>query len=151
MVPGGAQSGAGAGHGYVSREVFEHLAAVRGEGDEWDFKETLGNLAENSVRVNLAKDALAFCNLPGGGTLVVGIADDYSHIGLRPEETIDTTAIRKAVEKYIDGEFTVVAAEHELSEDDDQVKRYGIVHFVRRTAQPLLAAMDWRKPAVPLR
>lgn len=134
--------GAGAGHGYVSREVIEHLVAVHGEGDEWDFKETLGDLAENSVRVNLAKDALAFCNLPSGGTLVVGIANDYSHVGLRPEETIDTTAIRKAVEKYIDGEFTVVAAEHDLSEDDDEVKRYGIVHFVRRAAQPVLAAMD---------
>ena len=137
-----SESSAGAGHGYVSREVFEHLAAVHGEGDEWDFKETLGSLAENSVRVNLAKDALAFCNLPGGGTLIVGIADDYSHIGLRPEETIDTTAIRKAVEKYIDGEFTVFAAEHELSDDADQVKRYGIIHFVRRAAQPVLAAMD---------
>lgn len=54
MTPGGAQSGSDAGHGHVSREVFEHLAAVHGEGDEWDFKGTLGNLAENSVRVNLA-------------------------------------------------------------------------------------------------
>lgn len=142
MTAGGAQSGSDAGHGHVSREVFEHLAAVHGEGDEWDFKETLGNLAENSVRVNLAKDALAFCNLAGGGTLVVGIADDYSHIGLRREETIDTTAIRNAIEKHIDGEFTVVAAEHELSPDDGVAKRYGIVHFVRRTAQPVLAAID---------
>jgi hypothetical protein len=142
MTPGGAPSGSHAEHGHVSREVFEHLAAVHGEGDEWDFKETLGNLAENSVRVNLAKDALAFCNLPGGGTLVVGIADDYSRVGLRREETIDTTAIRNAVEKYIDGEFTVVAAEHELSGDGGVAKRYGIVHFVRRTAQPVLAATD---------
>jgi hypothetical protein len=122
--------------------VFEHLAAVRGEGDEWDFKETLGDLAENSVRVNLAKDALAFCNLPDGGTLVVGIATDYSHIGLRHDERIDTTAIRNAVEKYIDGEFAVIAAEHELAGDDGLVRRCGIVHFLRRTAQPVLAAMD---------
>lgn len=142
MTGGGVQSGADAEHRYVSREVFEHLSAVHGEGDQWDFKETLGNLADNSVRVNLAKDALAFCNLPGGGTLVVGIADDYSHIGLGPKETIDTTAIRNAVEKYIDGEFTLIAAEHKLSENDGKVNRYGIVHFVRRTAQPVLAAMD---------
>lgn len=72
----------------------------------------------------------------------MGIADDYSHVGLRPEETIDTTAIRNALEKYIDGEFTVVAAEHELSVDDGAAKRYGIVHFVRRAAQPVLAAID---------
>lgn len=150
MSPSGSQPIADPGRRYVSREVFEHLAAVHGEGDEWDFKETLGNLADNSVRVNLAKDALAFCNLAGGGTLVVGIADDYSHIGLRPEETIDTTAIRNAVEKYIDGEFTVAAAEHELSEDDGVVKRYGVVHFVRRAAQPVLAAMDGQVDGRPL-
>lgn len=99
MKVDGAQSGSDTAHRHVSREVFEHFAAVHGEGDEWDFKETLGDLVENSVRANLAKDALAFCNLPGGGTLVVGIADDYSHIGLRPNETIDTTAIRNAIEK----------------------------------------------------
>ena len=121
---------------------MEHLVAVHGEGDEWDFKETLGNLAENAVRVNIAKDALAFCNLPHGGTLVVGIAKDYSRVGLRPEEMIDTTAIRKAIEKYIDGEFMVVGAEHELSEGGEGVKRYGIIHFVRRAAQPVLAALD---------
>jgi hypothetical protein len=122
--------------------VFEHLAAVRGEGDEWDFKATLGDLAENSVRVNLAKDALALCNLPLGGTLVVGIAADYSHVGLRSEERIDTTAIRNAVEKYIDGEFAVTAAEHELAGGDGALRRFGIVHFFRRTSQPVLAAMD---------
>lgn len=150
MAAGEAQSGAEAGHGYVSREVIEHLVSVHGEGDEWDFKATLGDLAENSVRVNLAKDALAFCNLPRGGTLVVGVANDYSHVGLRPEEMIDTTAIRKAVEKYIDGEFTVVAAEHELSDGGEDVKRYGIVHFARRSAQPVLAAMDGQVGGIPL-
>src|SRR5579859_5433924 len=51
----------------ISRQTFEQLASVRGEGDEWDFKATLGNLASTSARVNLAKDALAFCNLPAGG------------------------------------------------------------------------------------
>jgi hypothetical protein len=142
MTSGGAQFGVNKGHEQVSREVLEHLAAVRGEGDEWNFKETLGELTNNSVRVNLAKDALAFCNLPGGGTLVVGIADDYSRVGLRNEEALDTTMIRNAIEKYVDGEFTVVAAEHELSEDDGATKRYGIVHFARRTPQPVLAAID---------
>lgn len=142
MAVNDTQPGSPAGHRPVSLEVLEHLASVRGEGDEWDFKETLGNLAENSVRVNLAKDALAFSNLPSGGTLVVGIADDYSRVGLRSDERIDTTTIRNAVEKYIDGEFAVIAAEHELTEDDGVVRRYGIVHFSRRTAQPVLAAMD---------
>lgn len=36
----------------------------------------------------------------------------------------------------------MIAAEHELREDDGVVKRYGVVHFSRRTAQPVLAAMD---------
>jgi hypothetical protein len=140
---GSKQPPAGSGQEHISRQILEHLISVRGEGDEWDFKETLGNLTETSVRVNLAKDALALSNLPGGGTLVIGVADDYSHVGLRDGDHIDTTAIRRAVEKYIDGEFTVVAAEHEIAEDDGgNPKRYGIVHFARRSAQPVLAAQD---------
>lgn len=131
------------GQEQVSRQAIEHLISVRGEGDEWDFKKTLGNLTETSVRVNLAKDALAFSNLPTGGTIVIGVANDFSRVGLQSGEHIDTTAIRRAIEKYIDGEFTVLAAEHELDEDDGgNSKRYGIVYFARRSAQPVLAALD---------
>jgi hypothetical protein len=127
----------------ISQQAFERLIHVRGEGDEWDFKETLGDLASTSVRVNLAKDALAFCNLPAGGTLMVGITSDYTHIGLHAREQIDTTAIRRAIEKYIDGDFIVLAAEHMFAEDDNsQPKRFGIVYLRRRSAQPVLAALD---------
>lgn len=96
----------------ISRQTFEQLVSVRGEGDEWDFKATLGNPATTSARVNLAKDALAFCNLPAGGTIIVGVTDDYERVGLKAAEKIDTTVIRRAIEKYIDGDFIVVAAEH---------------------------------------
>ena len=100
----------------ISRQTFEQLVSVRGEGDEWDFKATLSNLASTSARVNLAKDALAFCNLPSGGTLVIGVTDTYEHVGLQETEKIDTTVIRRAIEKYIDGDFIVVAAEHTVVE-----------------------------------
>jgi hypothetical protein len=127
----------------ISRQTFEQLASVRGESDEWDFKVTLGDLSSTSARVNLAKDALAFCNLPAGGTIIVGVTDDYEHVGLVAAEKIDTTVIRRAIEKYIDGDFIVVAAEHALVESGtDEEKRYGIVHFRRRFAQPVLAALD---------
>lgn len=127
----------------ISRQTFEQLVSVRGEGDEWDFKATLSNLASTSARVNLAKDALAFCNLPSGGTLVIGVTDTYEHVGLQETEKIDTTVIRRAIEKYIDGDFIVVAAEHTLVESGaNEVKRYGIIHFRRRFAQPVLAALD---------
>jgi hypothetical protein len=129
----------------ISRQAFEQLVSVRGEGDEWDFKETLGNITSTSARVNLAKDALAFCNLPSGGTIIVGVTDDYEHVGLTDSEKIDTTAIRRAIEKYIDGDFIVVAAEHVIAEPGtDEVKRYGMIHFRRRFAQPVLAALDGR-------
>ena len=127
----------------ISRQTLEQLASVRGEGDEWDFKATLGNLASTSARVNLAKDALAFCNLPAGGTIITGVTDDYEHVGLDAAEKIDTTVIRRAIEKYIDGDFIVVAAEHTLVEPGaNEEKRYGIIHFRRRFAQPVLAALD---------
>lgn len=127
----------------ISREVFEQLVSVRGEGDEWDFKTTLGTLSTTAARINLAKDALAFCNLPTGGTIIVGVTDDYERVGLPTTEKIDTTTIRRAIEKYIDGDFIVVAAEHTLVEPGtEDEKRYGIIHFRRRFAQPVLAAMD---------
>jgi hypothetical protein len=115
--------------------------------DDWDFKATLGDLSSTSARVNLAKDALAFCNLPASGTVIVGVTDDYERIGLKAAEKIDTTVIRRAIEKYIDGDFIVVAAEHTLVESGaDEQKRYGIVHFQRRFAQPVLAALDGHVP-----
>jgi hypothetical protein len=87
--------------------------------------------------------ALAFCNLPAGGTIIVGVTDDYERVGLTAAEKIDTTVIRSAVEKYIDGDFIVVAAEHILVEPGaNEEKRYGIIHFRRRFAQPVLAAQD---------
>jgi hypothetical protein len=127
----------------ISRQAFEQLVSVRGEGDEWDFKATLGDLTSTSVRVNLAKDALAFCNLPAGGTLIAGVTDAFDHVGLEASERIDTTVIRRAIEKYIDGDFIVVAAEHTLVESGaSEEKRYGMIHFRRRFAQPVLAALD---------
>jgi len=96
---------------------------------------------------NLAKDALAFCDLPSGGTILAGVTDDYEHVGLKAAEKIDTTVIRRAIEKYIDGDFIVVAAEHTLGEAGvNEEKRYGIVHFRRRFAQPVLAALDGHVP-----
>ncbi|MFG1876475.1 helix-turn-helix domain-containing protein [Sphaerisporangium sp. NPDC049003] len=127
----------------ISQQAFEQLVSVRGEGDEWDFKATLGDITSTSVRVNLAKDALAFCNLPGGGTIIAGVTDDYDHVGLADSERIDTTIIRRAIEKYIDGDFIVVAAEHTLAAPGtSEAKRYGMIHFRRRFAQPVLAALD---------
>jgi hypothetical protein len=126
---------------HISRETLERWLNTHGEGDSWDFKETLGDLTDTSVRVNLAKDALAFCNLSEGGTLVVGVTDNYTKVGLGANERVDTTAIRQAIEKYIDGDFLVLAAEHEVPDPDNiQAKRFGIIYFRRKTPQPMLAA-----------
>lgn len=90
---------------------------------------------------------LALCNLASGGTLVVGVTGDYDQVGLGPSEQIDTSIIRKAVEKYVDGDFAVLAAEHELVlNGETQPRRFGIVYFRRRSAQPVLAAIDGNVP-----
>lgn len=131
----------------ISRQAFEQLVHVRGEGDEWDFKASLGDLADTTSRVNLAKDALAMCNLRDGGILIVGVTDHFDRIGLAASEHIDTTAIRRALEKYIDGDFLVLAAEHTLVEPGETaLKRFGIVYLRRRFAQPVLAAVDGHVP-----
>ena len=131
----------------ISRQAFEQLAHVRGEGDEWDFKATLGDLADTTSRANLAKDALAMCNLRDGGTLIVGVTDQFDRVGLAAGERIDTTEIRRALEKFIDGDFLVLAAEHTLVEPGEtEAKRFGIVHIRRHFAQPVLAAVDGHVP-----
>ena len=127
----------------VSLESLREWLATRAEGDEWDFKETLGDLTTAYARVNLAKDALAFCSSPDGGTLIVGVADDFNRVGLEPSEQIDTTKIRNAIAKYIDGDFNVLAASYELVDpDDSKQKRYGIIYFRRLSSQPVLAAQQ---------
>lgn len=132
----------GVPHARVSRQALDAHVAVRGEGDEWDFKATLGNLTTTASRVSLAKDALAFAYLPEGGTIIVGVANDFTRVGLGDAEHLDTTAIRLAIEKYIDGDFMVVAAEHVVAEEGEEPKRFGIVHFSRRSVQPVIAAED---------
>ena len=132
----------GVPHARVSRQALDAHVAVRGEGDEWDFKATLGDLTTAASRVTLAKDALAFANLPEGGTIIVGVANDFTRVGLGDAEHLDTTAIRLAIEKYIDGDFVVVAAEHVVAEEGEELKRFGIVHFSRRSLQPVIAAKD---------
>jgi len=77
----------------VSLSALQQLLTTKGEGDEWDFKVTLGS--DQDSRVELAKDALALCNLAAGGTLVIGVTDDYQPRGLEPGEHIDTTVIRQ--------------------------------------------------------
>ncbi len=68
--------------------------------------------------------------------------------GLQSEVSVDTSAIRKAIEKYIDGDFITVAAEHEITlEGDTEPKRFGLLYFCRRAAQPVLAAIDGNIPA----
>src|SRR5690348_8851821 len=57
-----------------------------------------------------------------------GVTDDYDHVGLAVAEWIDIAAIRQAIEKYIDGDFIVVAAEHTLVESGSaDEKRYGMI------------------------
>ncbi len=125
----------------ISKVALEKWLHTRAEGDAWDFKEILGDLTNASARVNLAKDALAFCNSPDGGTLVVGVADDYTRVGLGSNERIDTTAIHNAIDAYIDGDFSVLAAVHELTDPgDNQTREYGIIYFRRRSSQPVVAA-----------
>ena len=124
----------------VSLPALQQLLTTKGEGDEWDFKVTLRS--DQDSRVELAKDALALCNLAAGGTLIIGVTDDYQPRGLEPGENIDTTLVRQRVEKYIDGDFVCLAAEHELTLPGEAAfKRFGIVYFRRRAAQPVLAAM----------
>ena len=104
---------------------------------------SIGRPKEYFYRVNLAKDALALCNLPDGGTIIVGVSKNYTQVGLKTSEQFDTTAIRNAITKYIDGDFLVLAAEHILVQDDGGTsKRFGIIYFRRRASQPVLAAID---------
>jgi hypothetical protein len=126
----------------VSPQALDAHIVVRGEGDEWDFKATLGDLTKAALRVSLAEDARAFANLPQGGSIIVGVANDFTRVRLADAEHLDTTAIRRAIEKYIDGDFVVVAAEHVVAEEGETPKRLGIVHFSRRSLQAVIAADD---------
>ncbi len=77
----------------------------------------------------------------------MGVTKDYVHVGLGANDHLDTTTIRNAIGKYIDGDFIVVAAEHVVDgEEEESPKRYGIVYVSRRSAQPVLAANDGQVP-----
>jgi hypothetical protein len=142
---------AGAGnthHDRISRSALEQLLSVKGEGDEWDFKRALGS--GNDARVNLAKDGLALCNLPDGGSIVIGVTSDYQQIGLASGDHMDTSTLRRMVEKYIDGDYVLLAAEHDLAPVGEiSVRRFGIIYFRRRMSQPVLAAIDGNLSAAP--
>jgi hypothetical protein len=67
----------------VAAAVLEHFLSVKGEGDDWDFKQVIS--LEGPARVELARDAMAFGNHRGGGWLIVGVTSGYEYPGL-PEK-----------------------------------------------------------------
>jgi len=133
-------------HQAVSVETLKRFLTVRGEGDEWDFKERL-DTESKLARAELARDALAFGNTPGGGTLILGVTKDYQHVGLERDAEVDTTRVRQAIERYIDGNFLVVAASHRFTPaNEDEEKIFGLIYVSRGAAHPLLAACDAPPP-----
>ncbi len=129
------------GHDAVGQDALERFLSVKGEGDGWDFKQLLA--LEGAARVELARDAMALGNHRGGGTLIIGVTKSYEYPGLLSGAEVDTTKIANAIQKYIDGDFTVVAAEHLATPPGgEEQARFGIVHFGRRSRQPLIAAQD---------
>jgi hypothetical protein len=136
-------------HQAVSVETLKRFLTVRGEGDEWDFKERL-DTESKLARAELARDALAFGNTPGGGTLILGVTKDYQHVGLERDAEVDTTRVRQAIERYIDGDFLVVAASHRITPaNEDEEKTFGLIYVTRGGAHPLLAACDAPPPPPP--
>ena len=126
-------------HDAVARAALERFLSVKGEGDEWDFKQSFS--LEGAARVELARDAMALGNHRGGGSLIIGVTKDYEYPGLPEGTELDTTKIANAIQKYIDGDFTVIASEHlAVPPGSEEPKRFGIIHFGRRTRQPLIAA-----------
>lgn len=126
----------------VSVEALHSLLTTKGEGDEWDFK-LLIDLDSKVGRAELARDAMAFGNIRGGGTLVLGVSKSYEAIGIDPQAVLDTTVVRNAVERYIDGDFGVVAAVHDLTNDAGVgPKRFGLIYCWRASSHPLLAARE---------
>jgi hypothetical protein len=128
-------------HDVIAFTALQSLLAVKGEGDAWDFKESLS--LDGAARVELARDAMAFGNHRGGGSLIIGVTRDYEYPGLQEGTEVDTTKITNAIQKYVDGDFTVLAAEHQaVPPGSEEPKRFGLIHFGRRSRQPLIAAKD---------
>src|ERR1700748_1092460 len=94
----GAPAGPG-GHDAVGPAALERLLSVKGEGDDWDFKQSIS--LEGAARVELARDAMAFGNHRGGGSLIIGVTRDYEYPGLPEGAEVDTTKIANAIQKYI--------------------------------------------------
>ena len=84
---------------------------------------------EGSLARQSRKGCVGLCQL-ARGAIIVGVANDFTRVGLADAEHLDTTAIRRAIEKYGDGDFVVVAAEHVVAEEGEAPKRFGIVHFL---------------------
>src|SRR5712691_3048646 len=99
----------------VSPDELQRLLAIHGESDNLDFKASL-DLATTRGKTELARDILALANTPGGGHLVIGVEDGtFIPVGLGAESGhIDTTAIHKALSRYITAHLRIMAAEYAL-------------------------------------
>jgi hypothetical protein len=125
-------------HRKVSQETLESLLSIHGEGDHLDFKQSF-SLSSPQARVELVRDMLAFANTENGGHIIFGVDKAYVPIGLPPVDSlppvdrlIDTTAIYKAIEKYIPTDMRFMAAEYELLHDGwTHKRRFGILYIAQ--------------------
>lgn len=124
----------------LSRSTLERLLLAPGEDDAWDFKEAL-DISTTRGKVTLSKHVMAFSNTPGGGHLVLGVTDSREPVGLPPGIELDVTKLYQACEKYIDGDFAVRVAAHQIERSDwPDARRFGLIYVPRTPGLAVVAA-----------
>ncbi|MGH7869100.1 MAG: hypothetical protein ACREP9_16040 [Candidatus Dormibacteraceae bacterium] len=86
---------------------------------------------------------VGFWQYDRSGTIILGVTSDYEHLGLEVGTEVDTIKVCQAIEKYIDGNFSLVAAAHRLQlPAASEEKTFGLIFFTKGGAHPLLPACD---------
>ena len=111
----------------VSVEKVLQLLSRRGEHDNWDFKESI-DLDSTRGKLELARDLLALANTTGGGHLIFGVSDkDFEIVGLTKCNSMDTTKIYNATNKFITADLKFVCVEYEVAVED-VMRRVGVIY-----------------------
>jgi hypothetical protein len=114
----------------ISMAVLRRLLGIRGESDSLDFKLTL-DLGSDRDRVELARDVLAFSNTESGGHIVIGVDDkNLDPVGLKCGNRLDTTAVWKAISRYVPETIGLRAADYSLRHPDWSNDRRFAILFI---------------------
>ena len=112
------------------KEVLKILRQERSDNRQYEVK-----AATNGFPKSVAKTLCAFANMPGGGTIILGVEE---RLGFAVTGVYDAKICQQTLVNYAQREYSVpILVDISLSSVNEKYVVFAIVHEVRKALKPV--------------